>query len=344
MNMPFPNYFPGYAPPPQLYEQEQIRFVSQRLGCTLLIMQGVSAILQSVVVALGFGLQAAGLSWAADYLSDSAGVWLLNVILTVPMFTIPFILGAKMLRRPVGDLIPLRRVPLRLTAALCGVVLGIAMVGNLMTNLFTSLTESFGIDSGMPDFSYPEGALGKMLTVLAISAVPALIEEFAFRGVFMGALRPFGDWYAIFISSIFFGLMHGNLVQIPFAFIVGLALGLTVKLSGSLWPAILAHFLNNFFSVLLDFASESLSESHANLLFSAYTLVALIAALAGGLWLLRHGKLSLQEERYDQKLHTKEKVSAFFRAPVMIVASILMVGGVILNILSLELLKALGIQ
>ena len=55
---------------------------------------------------------------------------------------------------------------------------------------------------------------------------------------------------AIVFSSLVFGVVHGNWVQAPFAFVIGLALGWMYYRTGSLLPGILMHFVNNSTAVL----------------------------------------------------------------------------------------------
>ena len=54
-----------------------------------------------------------------------------------------------------------------------------------------------------------------------------VVEELLFRGAIQGHLLR--KWkkplWAIVVSSLIFGIVHGNWVQAPFAFVVGLALG-----------------------------------------------------------------------------------------------------------------------
>ena len=90
-----------------------------------------------------------------------------------------------------------------------------------------------------------------MLMQLAVAVAPAICEEIAFRGFVMGSLSDFGDGFAILISSMFFGMMHTGISGILFAFLVGLLLGFIHKISGSLIPSMIVHFLNNAYSVLM---------------------------------------------------------------------------------------------
>lgn len=73
----------------------------------------------------------------------------------------------------------------------------------------------------------------------------ALHEELLFRGLLLPALRPFLGWTgALVLSSLIFGVLHAEqgLVGIAQATGLGLVLGALFLRSGSLWPAILAHF------------------------------------------------------------------------------------------------------
>lgn len=90
------------------------------------------------------------------------------------------------------------------------------------------------------------------LGIIAIVIMAPIVEELLFRGAIEGYLlrkwkHPAG---AIVFSSLVFGLVHGNWVQAPFAFVIGLALGWMYYRTGSLFPGILMHFVNNSTAVL----------------------------------------------------------------------------------------------
>ena len=68
---------------------------------------------------------------------------------------------------------------------------------------------------------------------------------FTLRGLLANGTRN----RAIIWSAILFGLMHLNPWQFAPAFILGIVFAWWVIQTGSLWPAILGHALNNFLSV-----------------------------------------------------------------------------------------------
>jgi sodium transport system permease protein len=74
---------------------------------------------------------------------------------------------------------------------------------------------------------------------------PAVCEEVVFRGFILSGLRRFGQWPAIVISSLFFGLLHPSIYQFLPTFLLGLLLGWLVWVSGSVLCSIIVHALSN---------------------------------------------------------------------------------------------------
>lgn len=70
-------------------------------------------------------------------------------------------------------------------------------------------------------------------------------EELLFRGVGYGALRRYGVFVAATASSAVFGLAHGFSVVLPAALVLGVVAALLYERSGSIWPAVTAHVVNN---------------------------------------------------------------------------------------------------
>lgn len=90
-----------------------------------------------------------------------------------------------------------------------------------------------------------------MLTVFHIAVVPAFCEELLFRGyILRNFQRSMVPWAAILLSGIIFGLFHVRFTQfIPLATLGVLLAWLTIT-TRSIWPAVIAHFVNNAGSVI----------------------------------------------------------------------------------------------
>ena len=77
----------------------------------------------------------------------------------------------------------------------------------------------------------------------------------------VGSLRSrYGVTIAWLVSSLFFGILHGQPVQVVNAFVVGLVLGYVYIATDSLWAAMILHALNNAVAYLM------LVTGHANTL------------------------------------------------------------------------------
>ncbi len=87
--------------------------------------------------------------------------------------------------------------------------------------------------------------------VTVIAFTPAICEEFLFRGFVLSNLEKVSKrTAAIFFSGLLFALFHFHPFNlIPLA-ILGVFLSFTVVHSGSIYTAIVCHFINNFISAL----------------------------------------------------------------------------------------------
>lgn len=113
-----------------------------------------------------------------------------------------------------------------------------AVMGNLIECFFNSLGLSTVIDQAEFD------VLGSIPLAVYITIIGPAAEEIVFRGFIMRGLMRCGRVFAIVVSAFLFGIMHGNLQQFPFAFIVGILLGYAAA-EYSVWCSMLIHIINN---------------------------------------------------------------------------------------------------
>lgn len=106
-------------------------------------------------------------------------------------------------------------------------------------------------------------SLAVQLNCLGI--ITPIMEEYIFRGLIFKRIRNyFSARRAIVASAFFFGMYHGNLVQVIYGTLSGLLLGYLYEKYGSLKAPILAHMLMNIVSCILteaDVFSWMFSES-----------------------------------------------------------------------------------
>ena len=97
--------------------------------------------------------------------------------------------------------------------------------------------------------------------ILILAIVPAISEEVAFRGFLLSAFRTRSRaGTAIVLSAFLFGFLHVLLSlfgQLFNATLLGLVLGLLALKTGSLYPCILFHAINNTLALLIGASVEN---------------------------------------------------------------------------------------
>lgn len=161
------------------------------------------------------------------------------------------------LRSPAADA-PDRRARRRALRRAVGLLLGL-WVGFYAFSAIWAVALSLSEEQTLPDELGIEGsALNLALVVLLITVMAPVGEEIFFRGYFFGALRNWkGFWPAAIITGLVFGAIHVGsspiAFTVPLAFF-GFALCLLYQRTGSLYPCIALHALNN--SVALGVMQE----------------------------------------------------------------------------------------
>ena len=101
--------------------------------------------------------------------------------------------------------------------------------------------------------------IGDLIMVsFVIAVLPAIGEEIAFRGVLQGLIqRASGNAHiAVWVSAFVFSAIHMQFLGFFPRVMLGALFGYLFVWSGRLWVAMLAHFFNNFFMVLLVYGQQ----------------------------------------------------------------------------------------
>ncbi len=106
------------------------------------------------------------------------------------------------------------------------------------------------LDKTLPSFRYASKLMERALSTVHLSlpfifllaAASSLAEELFFRGALLPLVTVWGQ-------ALLFGLMHPATRKgwsyTAYTFVAGLAFGYATLFTGSLWPAVLAHFVIN---------------------------------------------------------------------------------------------------
>jgi CAAX protease family protein len=150
----------------------------------------------------------------------------------------------------------------------------VAILGTSPTD--DQLPKELGVDSS---------TVALVAVAFLVAVVAPVAEEFFFRGFFFTALRNWkGLWPAAIVTGLVFGAIHAGSADatylLPLAFF-GFALCLLYARTGSLYPCIALHCVNNS---LAFGVSQDWSWQIAPLLLGALALIAAGARVATAAW------------------------------------------------------------
>ncbi len=199
--------------------------------------------------------------------------------------------------------------------------LGLCLAGNSATTLFSISLELFGVTffSGSEDMAISTSFVGVLIYIFSTAVMPALFEEFAFRGVVMQPLRKYGDWFAILMSAFCFAIVHANMVQIPFAFIAGVSLGYFCIKTKSIWTSVTIHFLNNLISVLFSVYFEKYPNASVMIYYivtSALVLIGVVAMIV----FRKNCTVKTKKDPTVMNKHKGLKKATFVTGPTLVIA------------------------
>ena len=209
----------------------------------LLIASAIAVIVQIVLM-----LTLAGADF--DALFDNVYfVWLLNL---APMYLVAlpvFYLITKGMDIRVREKRKMSAVEFLLIFLICQAALAVGnSIGTSVVSIIEFMTGRV-IESGTIELieSTP-----LWLIFIVVVVVGPIVEEFIFRKILIDRFSKFGDLLAIIVSSVSFGLIHGNLSQMFYAALLGMVLGYVYTKTGNFWYNTALHMMINFFGAFLS--------------------------------------------------------------------------------------------
>lgn len=266
----------------------RVKKLSNVFGLTLLSQELIAVIVELAVIGLWYFITVIVLHHPflqADLINFTSSKTIQGEILScITYFSymfIPFICMVSILKQNPFRIVPVKRIKNKFLI-LPGIAAALltAFLAELATEYIQVFLGFLHLTATSPDFSLPDSTPAFALYFFEICIMAPLCEEFIFRGVILHNLRQFGNGFAVLVSALLFSMIHGNLLQMPLAFLAGLVLGFFVLKSGSIWLTVLMHIAVNTFSVAADLISRQTSESTANFIYLAVVFLALVVCVS----------------------------------------------------------------
>ena len=199
--------------------------------------------------------------------------------------------------------------------------MGVCVIANFATDFLSGIFTAGGIEfyMGTENLPSPKNALGVIMMILSNAVAVPMLEEFALRGVIMQPLRKHGDKFAIIASSLIFAVMHGNMVQTPFAFIAGIGLGYFCIVTNSIWVSVAIHCLNNLSATLFSMYIDKNPEA-GGFAYLISEIIFLVIGIAAYVLFRKQNTVKLRKSR--DELNGKLKMALYICTPTVVIGLI----------------------
>lgn len=202
-----------------------------------------------------------------SFFEDSVPVYLESLITGLLAYVVPIAIYAKLdgiTAQTAAERFCLKKCSryMIVLALIMGVCFQFVMIAvNLPFNMIFNSAESYT----------PGSAAELCAAMFVIGIIPAIFEEFLFRGIVLGSMSELNSRAAVIFSTVMFALMNGDLYSLAGYILMGVVLASVVNRSESLYAAMVFHFGNNMAALLLGyFNSELIYEPTATIkLFAA---------------------------------------------------------------------------
>lgn len=168
----------------------------------------------------------------------------LTACIVIPVMLYLFFRDRK--NEKLAGVLPNRKAPLWKYGAVIGIAAGLCVALNnliLIGNL-SAYSASYE-QTSKALYSAPFG-----LQLLCLGILVPVSEELVFRGLMFKRMRETGGFLqAAFYSSLVFAILHGNMVQMLYAFATGMMLSYVYEKYGSVKAPAAAHIVMNLISV-----------------------------------------------------------------------------------------------
>ncbi len=170
-----------------------------------------------------------------------------------------------------------------------------------LNELFVGLLGGLGLEVSSP--TLPSNTpLNVILVIISVCVLPAVFEEFLFRGLILKSLSKTGILFATLISGALFCIFHMSPAQTVYQFVVGCIYSLIIIYGGNLLYTVIIHFLNNLYVVLNYYYFNIVLVGTADVIMT----IAGILSLFIGLVILLNGRKAVvisQDEKRTNRIN-----------------------------------------
>ena len=182
------------------------------------------------------------------------------------------------------------------------VILGMYPINIIMSYVLISLFPQ-SADNVVTTFSaIMDGNIVGVFLVMAVT--PAVCEEMMFRGLIYNSMKArYRVSVALGVVAVLFGIYHMSLVKFIPTGLLGLVLCYVAYKTGSIYPSMMMHFINNALSVIVSYYPEKIEKIFPVLYKESMSLSDALLFSGVGVVLLAIGGMLLRRNHTDGLSH-----------------------------------------
>ena len=276
------------------------------MGCSYFVLFFISVVAGALVFHISFH-DVFSILQADQYEEHIGFLKFLQIFYSAGLFLIPGLMAGYFIQGDSFRYIMAHRSPSLVTSIgvlflLLSAVPAINFLIDL--NLRLSLPEQLaGIDEKirsteqdaremMDAFLSAPGFTGFLVNLVMIAVIPALGEEFLFRGVIQRILT---EWFknhhiAILVTAFLFSMMHFQFLGFLPRMVLGVMFGYLFVWSRTIWVPVIAHFINNAMAVVfvylysgevIGYDFDKVGSTGGTMIFAAFSTLAVAIMMTG---------------------------------------------------------------
>ena len=271
---------------PSFVKREIARVYNRTGGAFLLHFLFLNVIQLIVLICLGYYNMAAEMAMGNDV--DEGRLALIMLISVSAAYIVgniaASVIGLHFSRRLKGSSDMFKKSELGVPAIISAMLLtvGIQAICLIIQTVYISITGDPGMsDSTASLLTFGKGTLTDVLLFIYMVILGPIAEELLFRGMALKNFSAVSRRFGIIMSSLCFGLFHGNVLQFIVGFVLGLFFSYIDIKANSIIPSIILHIFNNLINALLGLMTVGASEETMSSATTVYIIILLLLGLIG---------------------------------------------------------------
>lgn len=298
--------------------KRNIREETNKMGIALIIYIVLQVVITGVITAYLLLIARYKIAEINVFLSTPTNMLPMQGLILILGLGLPFIGYMYLFRLPFAETVPVKKIRTGNFLMLTTFGLGFSVMVNYLGNVLISGTAVTGGLSNLRNVLADNRGIGLLYSIICLCIIPALVEEFVFRGVVLQVLRrKGGDTFAILLSALMCALVYSNTQGIT-AFFISLLMGYLVVFSGSVLPAIFVGLIRSALSLVMTLLGMSLSYDKVTAIDAGATILLIAVGVFAAAGILKKYPDFIKIKEGKSSLTLAEKVGVALRSPSMI--------------------------